>query len=213
MKKINIRKLAEKIAKAVNDGDSELDGIEAVEDILNLYTIDWKMGPKHELSTKNVAWQLRWDYKAWEKVKPEGVEMYQHEWNQTILTNINRISAEMHKATLRGGVNIIKAHPFLEDFFRTIPYYDGITIGGRYEVIFDDSIKVDEIFMMNKEWNNVLFVPEKLVDKDGNPLNEVTLRHLSYFTDEEVSDYNKKLIGRIKIDSLPKLEEHVRVTK
>jgi len=113
----------------------------------------------------------------------------------------------MHQSTLRGGASLIKAHPRLEKVFKTIEYYDNKTqaLGGRYSVVFDDSIKVDEIFIMGEDWNNVVFVPEKVTDKDGNLLDEITLRHLSYFTDEEVSDYNKKLIGRIKIDKFPKL--------
>jgi hypothetical protein len=54
------------------------------------------------------AWQLRWDYNGWKRTSSGGFNAYtQKEWNQTLITKVNQISAQIHKSTLRGGANFI----------------------------------------------------------------------------------------------------------
>ena len=54
-------------------------------------------------------WSLRWDYNGWKRTASDGgFNAYtQKEWNQTLITRINQLSAQIHKSTLRGGANFI----------------------------------------------------------------------------------------------------------
>jgi hypothetical protein len=57
---------------------------------------------------KGAAWSLRWDYNGWKRSNQNGFTPYtQKDWNQTLMTKINQISAQIHKSTLRGGANFI----------------------------------------------------------------------------------------------------------
>ncbi len=221
--KVDNRKLSEQIVKLIEDTKTTYDAIEVVEKTLNLYIIDWKKGPVDELSTKNGKWHLRWDYMGWKNLLiNNGSEINQLDWNQTLITKINEISAQMHRISLRGGASYIKVHPFVKDLFKTIPFYDEKTSKlSRYDIIYDDSIKINEIYVIAKEWNDVLFIPRfefgKTTTNDKGEveteLREVSINHISTYTDEEVVEYNKKLLGFIKIDNLPKLEEDKVIIK
>jgi len=50
---------------------------------------------------KGAAWQLRWDYNGWKRVSTAATPYTQKEWNQTLITKINQVSAQIHKSTLR----------------------------------------------------------------------------------------------------------------
>ena len=52
------------------------------------------------------AWTLRWDYDGWKRL-PNNNGYTQKDWNQTLITAINQISAQIHKSTLRGGANFV----------------------------------------------------------------------------------------------------------
>ena len=56
---------------------------------------------------KAAARQLRWDYNGWRKTSNAAQPYTQKEWNQTLITKLNQISAQIHKSTLRGGANFI----------------------------------------------------------------------------------------------------------
>jgi len=220
--KVDIRKLSEKIIKLIEDTKTTYDAIDVVEKVLNLYIIDLKKGPVDELSNKNSKWHLRWDYMGWETLSiNNGTDINQLDWNETLITKINQISAQMHRISRTGGASHIKVHPFVKDLFKTIPYYDETTSKlSRYDVIYDDNIKINEIYVIAKEWNDVLFIPRfelgKTTTNDNRELEtelrEVSFNHISTYTDEEVVEYNKKLLGFIKIDNLPKLEEYGNIT-
>jgi len=51
---------------------------------------------------KGAAWNLRWDYNGWKRLGSNAVPYTQKDWNQTLITAINQISAQIHKSTLRG---------------------------------------------------------------------------------------------------------------
>ena len=59
---------------------------------------------------RGAAWTARWDYNVLRK----GTNTYygvQKDWNQTLVTKINQISAQIHKATLRGGASWVVVSP------------------------------------------------------------------------------------------------------
>lgn len=89
----------------------------------------------------DAAWRLRWDYNGWKSNAFSG-SLTQRDWNQTLITKINQISAQIHQATLRGGANTIVVSPEIEKVFKTIEYYKvkDKSVGGRYKVIVDNEI-------------------------------------------------------------------------
>jgi hypothetical protein len=50
---------------------------------------------------KGAAWNLRWDYNGWKRLGGNAVPYTQKDWNQTLITAINQISAQIHKSTLK----------------------------------------------------------------------------------------------------------------
>ena len=59
---------------------------------------------------KGAAWKARWDYNEWKYGAAGGTPFMgytQKDWNQTLVTKINQLSAQIHKTTLRGGANWI----------------------------------------------------------------------------------------------------------
>ena len=56
---------------------------------------------------KAAPWTARWDYNGWQRLGTTSTVYTQKDWNQTIMTKINQISAQIQKSTLRGGANWI----------------------------------------------------------------------------------------------------------
>ena len=65
------------------------------------------------------AWSLRWDYNGWKRAhNGGGFNAYtQKEWNQTLITKINQLSAQIHKSTLRGGANFVIVSSEVSGYF------------------------------------------------------------------------------------------------
>ena len=54
---------------------------------------------------KASPWQLKWDYNGWRRQAGFSTNYTQKDWNQTLMTLINQISAQIQKASLRSGAN------------------------------------------------------------------------------------------------------------
>ena len=114
---------------------------------------------------RGAAWRARWDYLGW---KLQGSQKYtQKEWNQTLITKINQVSAQIHKSTLRGGANFIvvstEVSAIFDDLDVFVPsnhdldsleYNLGMrqigTVSGRYKVIVDPYAAAGEILIGHK---------------------------------------------------------------
>lgn len=68
-------------------------------------------------------WQLRWDYNGWRRMGGFSTNYTQKDWNQTFITKINQISAQIHKATLRGGANFIIVSTELSALLYDLEYF------------------------------------------------------------------------------------------
>ena len=92
-----------------------------------------------------------WDYLGYRLLlpKPPSAIRAQKDWVQTLITKINQISAQIHKRTLRGGGTHVTLNPKLRPILLDLEYFnqDSMSIAGRYEVVFDDSIDEDVIFV------------------------------------------------------------------
>ena len=72
---------------------------------------------------KGAAWNLRWDYNGWRRVQGLTTSYTQKDWNQTLITAINQLSAQIHKSTLRGGANWIVVSSEVSAIFDDLEYF------------------------------------------------------------------------------------------
>lgn len=114
---------------------------------------------------RGAAWKLRWNYFGW---KSTGAQKYtQKEWNQTLITRINQISAQIHKSTLRGGANFLvvssEVSAIFDDLDAFLPtshdledytYNLGIkqigTLSSRYKIYVDPYAPAGDILIGHK---------------------------------------------------------------
>lgn len=103
---------------------------------------------------KASPWQLKWDYNGWRRQAGFSTNYTQKDWNQTLMTKINQISAQIHKATLRGGANFVVVSTEISAVLNDLEYFhvtdanaEAVTysmgiekvgsLQGRYEVFVD----------------------------------------------------------------------------
>ena len=103
---------------------------------------------------KLAPWQITWDYNGWRRQAGYSTNYTQKDWNQTFITRVNQISAQIQKATLRGGVNFIVVSAEISALLNDLEYFHvtdanaeadtynmGIervgSLGGRYQVYVD----------------------------------------------------------------------------
>ena len=72
---------------------------------------------------KGGPWQLKWDYNGWKRQAGFSTNYTQKDWNQTFMTKINQISAQIHKATLRGGANFIVVSTEISAMLNDLEYF------------------------------------------------------------------------------------------
>jgi hypothetical protein len=121
------------------------------------------------------AWQLRWDYNGWKRTSSGGFNAYtQKEWNQTLITKVNQISAQIHKSTLRGGANFIVVSSEISAIFDDL---EG-SLGGRYTVYRDPYAPANSIIVGHKGkslldtgYIYAPYVPLQLTPTLQNPFN------------------------------------------
>ena len=120
---------------------------------------------------RGAAWRMTWDYSG-SRVNTGGISASngfytQKEWNQTLITAVNQVSAQIHKATLRGGANWIVVSAEVSAILDDLEYFHvsnaapeqdkfnmGIerigSLGGRYQVYRDPYFPADTILMGHK---------------------------------------------------------------
>lgn len=172
---------------------------------------------------RGAAWTARWDYNGIRK----GTNTYygvQKDWNQTLVTKINQISAQIHKATLRGGASWVVVSPEVSAVFDDLEYFHvsnaspeqdkynmGIekigTLGGRY-VVYRDPYAPANTVLIGHKGTSILetgyiyapYVPMQLTPVMYNPFDFTPIRGI-------MTRYAKKMVlnryyGRIFCDGL-----------
>jgi len=116
---------------------------------------------------KASPWQLRWDYNGWRRMAGFSTNYTQKDWNQTLMTKINQISAQIHKATLRGGANFVVVSTELSAVLNDLEYFhvtdanaEAVTysmgiekigsLQGRYTVFVDPYSPAHSLIMGHK---------------------------------------------------------------
>ncbi len=172
---------------------------------------------------RGAAWTARWDYNGLRK----GTNTYygvQKDWNQTLVTKINQISAQIHKSTLRGGASWVVVSPEVSAVFDDLEYFHvsnaapeqdkynmGIekigTLSGRY-IVYRDPYAPANTVLVGHKGTSILetgyiyapYVPMQLTPVMYNPFDFTPIRGI-------MTRYAKKMVlnryyGRIFCDGL-----------
>lgn len=173
---------------------------------------------------KAAPWQARWDYNGWQRLATPSTVYTQKDWNQTLMTKINMISAQIQKSTLRGGANFIVVSAEISAVLNDLEYFHvtdasaeslqynmGIekvgSLQGRYQVIVDPYAPYWSLIMghhgtslLDTGYIYAPYVPLALTPTMYNPMNFAPIKGI-------VTRYAKKLVnnkyyGAIKCDGL-----------
>ena len=174
---------------------------------------------------KGAAWNLRWDYNGWKRLSSAGTTPYtQKDWNQTLITAINQLSAQIHKSTLRGGANWIVVSSEVSAIFDDLEYFHvsnaapeqdqynmGIervgTLAGRYQVYRDPYFPANQVLMGHKGTSLLdtgyiyaPYVPLQLTPTMYNPFNFTPIKGI--MTRYAKKMVNNRFYGRITVDGV-----------
>jgi hypothetical protein len=173
---------------------------------------------------KGAAWNLRWDYNGWKRLGTGAVPYTQKDWNQTLITAINQISAQIHKSTLRGGANWIVVSSEISAIFDDLEYFHvsnaapeqdqynmGIervgTLAGRYQVYRDPYFPANQVLMGHKGTSLLdtgyiyaPYVPLQLTPTMYNPFNFTPIKGI--MTRYAKKMVNNRFYGRITVDGV-----------
>ena len=172
---------------------------------------------------KGAAWNLRWDYNGWRRIQ-QTTAYTQKDWNQTLITAINQLSAQIHKSTLRGGANWIVVSSEVSAIFDDLEYFHvsnaspeqdqynmGIervgTLAGRYQVYRDPYFPANQILIGHKG-SSLLdtgyvyapYVPLQLTPTMYNPFNFTPIKGI--MTRYAKKMVNNRFYGRITVDGV-----------
>ena len=89
-----------------------------------------------------------WDYGK--HTRDGDVSPYtQVDWNQTLMTMINKVSAFINTKTGKENVKVIEMHPHFKPLFETLAYYKRRKreLCGRYKVVYNSNLKRNRIFI------------------------------------------------------------------
>ena len=169
------------------------------------------------------AWQLRWDYNGYKRL-PQSNAYTQKDWNQTLITAINQISAQIHKSTLRGGANFIVVSSEVSAIFDDLEYFhvsnaspeqDNYNMGiervgslsGRYTVYRDPYAPAFSVLVGHKGQSLLdtgyiyaPYVPLQLTPTMYNPFNFVPVKGI--MTRYAKKMVNNRFYGQVRVDGL-----------
>jgi hypothetical protein len=173
---------------------------------------------------KAAAWQLRWDWNGWRKASLAANAYTQKDWNQTLITKVNQISAQIHKSTLRGGANFIVVSSEISAVFDDLEYFHvsdaspeqdqynmGIekigSLSGRYQV-YRDPYAPSYSMIIGHKGKSLLdtgyiyapYVPMQLTPTMYNPFNFAPVKGIMTRYAKKV--VNNRFYGAIRVDGL-----------
>jgi hypothetical protein len=173
---------------------------------------------------KAAAWQLRWDYNGWRKASSAASPYTQKDWNQTLVTKVNQVSAQIHKSTLRGGANFIVVSSEISAVFDDLEYFHvsdanpeqdqynmGIerigTLSGRYQVYRDPYAPAYSIIIGHKGkslldtgYIYAPYVPLQLTPTMYNPFNFAPVKGIMTRYAKKV--VNNRFYGHVRVDGI-----------
>ena len=173
---------------------------------------------------KSAPWTARWDYNGWQRLGATSTVYTQKDWNQTLMTKINQISAQVQKATLRGGCNWIIVSAEISAVLNDLEYFhvtdasaesDTYNMGiekigalqGRYNVTVDPYAPHWSLIMghhgtslLDTGYIYAPYVPVALTPTMYNPFNFAPIKGIATRYAKKL--VNNKYYGAIKVDGL-----------
>ena len=173
----------------------------------------------------SAPWKLDWDYNGWRKASNAANPYTQKEWNQTLMTKALQIDAQIHKATLKGGVNFIVVSSEgsavfndLNNYFasdasaESDTYNMGIekigTLGGRFTVYRDPYSPANQMLLGHKGkslldtgYIYAPYVPLQLTPVLTNYNNFANVRGIMTRYAKKV--VNSRFYGKVRMDGIP----------
>ena len=173
---------------------------------------------------KGAAWNLRWDYNGWKRFSAGQAPYTQKDWNQTLITAVNQLSAQIHKSTLRGGANWIVCSSEVSAIFDDLEYFHvsnaapdqdqynmGIekvgTLSGRFTVYRDPYFPANQVLIGHKGTSLLdtgyvyaPYVPLQLTPTMYNPFNFTPIKGI--MTRYAKKMVNNRFYGRITVDGV-----------
>jgi hypothetical protein len=174
---------------------------------------------------KAAAWQLRWDYNGWRKAANTSTAYTQKDWNQTLITKVNQVSAQIHKSTLRGGANFVVVSSEISAVFNDLEYFHvsdasadqdeynmGIerigSLSGRYQV-YVDPYSPSYSMIIGHKGKSLLdtgyiyapYVPLQLTPTMYNPFNFAPVKGIMTRYAKKV--VNNRFYGHVRVDGIP----------
>lgn len=173
---------------------------------------------------KAAPWQARWDVNGWRRQAAFSTNYTQKDWNQELMTKINQISAQIHKATLRGGANFIVVSSEISALLDNLEYFHvsdasaesdqynmGIervgSLSGRYQV-YRDPYSPHWSMIIGHKGKSLLdtgyiyapYVPLQLTPTMYSPFNFAPIKGI-------ITRYAKKVVnnryfGHVRVDGL-----------
>lgn len=150
------------------------------------YKVDdeWDITNIHNCDTN-----LNWDYNGVDLSDPKN-PYSQIDWNHTLITKFNHLSAHIYQKSMRGGATHLIMHPHLKPLLKTIEYFDEKNSKLlRFDVIFDYDLDIDIIYVVNK----------KLIDSKVIKVNDDTFLDTKDCTKEEIREYRKKICAYLRV--------------
>ena len=169
-------------------------------------------------------WVKNWDYNGWRRMGGFSTNYTQKDWNQTFVTKLNQISAQIHKATLRGGANFVVVSTEISAILNDLEYFHvtdasaeqtsysmGIekigSVQGRYQVYVDPYAPANSCIIGHKG-DSLLdtgyiyapYVPMQLTPVIYNPGNFAPVRGIMTRYAKKV--VNNRYYGAIVVDGL-----------
>ena len=173
---------------------------------------------------KGAPWQARWDVNGWRRMAAFSTNYTQKDWNQELFTKINQISAQIHKATLRGGANFIVVSSEISALFDNLEYFHvsdasaesdqynmGIekigALGGRYTV-YRDPYSPHWSIIIGHKGKSLLdtgyiyapYVPMQLTPTMYNPFNFAPIKGIMTRYAKKMT--NNRYYGHVRVDGL-----------
>ena len=173
---------------------------------------------------KDAPWQARWDVNGWRRMAAFSTNYTQKDWNQELFTKINQISAQINKATLRGGANFIVVSPEVSAIFDNLEYFHvsdasaesdeynmGIekigSLSGRYTV-YRDAYSPYWSVIIGHKGKSLLdtgyvyapYVPMQLTPTMYNPFNFAPIKGIA--TRYAKKMVNNRFYGSVRVDGL-----------
>lgn len=173
---------------------------------------------------KAAPWTLRWDHNGWRKMSGYSTNYTQKDWNQELFTTINKISAQIHKATLRGGANFIVVSSEISAVFDNLEFFHvsdasaeqdqynmGIerigSLNNRYQVYRDPYAPSWSIIighhgksMLDTGYIYAPYVPMQLTPTMYNPYNAAPIKLIATRYAKKI--VNNRYYGHVRVDGL-----------